>query len=82
MLVVRIFPKFFLEYINSVGQKEKKNLSEVKYVWMMQCIVHPLWKFRIQINVLKDLKSFIMKVLFSFANPVFPKQVWKTKIDH
>lgn len=64
VLVVRIFSKFCSVGCQFVGNTR---VSEIKYVWEMQCVILPLWKFRMQINVLKKtLKSSVVKGLLNF----------------
>ena len=48
----------------------------------MQCTILPFWKFRMQINALKDLNSFIVKGLLNLANPTFSEQIYRTKLGH
>lgn len=52
-----------------------KKISEVKYVWEMQCVILPFWKFRMQITVLKTLKKSIVKGLLNFAGLAFLKDL-------
>lgn len=70
VLVVRILPKFCSVGCQFCGGKK---FSEIKYVWEVPYIMLPLWKFRIQVIVLKNLKNSVMKGLLSFASLVFPK---------
>ena len=52
-----------------------KKISEVKYVWELQCVTLPLQKSRMQITVSKNLKNSTVKGLLNFARLAFLKDL-------